>query len=69
VALADAGEINARDRTVKAWVQPIAAEATVRRALHDCAVAVRAEVLSYPDGPAVTYQCDQLTRLAAGLAA
>lgn len=69
VALADAGEINARDRTVKAWVQPIAAEATVRRALHDCAVAVRAEVLSYPDGPVVTYQCDQLTRLAAGLAA
>ena len=66
-ALADEGEIFERDRTVKAWVAPIRAEATVTRALRDCALAV-VEELSSDTGPVVEYQREQLSKLAARLA-
>ena len=66
-ALADEGEIFERDRTVRAWVNPIRAEANVRRALRDCALAVFEE-LSSDTGPVVEYQREQLSKLAARLA-
>ena len=66
-ALADEGEIFERDRTVKAWVAPIRAEATVTRALRDCALSV-VEELSPDTGPVVEYQREQLSKLAARLA-
>ena len=66
-ALADEGEIFERDRTVKAWVVPIRAEATVTRALRECALAV-VEELSSDTGPVVAYQVEQLSTLAARLA-
>ena len=66
-ALADEGEIFERDRTVKAWVTPVRAEATVTRALRDCALSV-VEELSSDTGPVVAYQVEQLARLAARLA-
>ncbi len=65
--LADEGEAFERDRTVKAWVTPVRAEANVRRALRDCALAV-VEELSSDTGPVVEYQREQLSRLAARLA-
>ena len=67
VCLADEGEIFERDRTVKAWVVPIRAEATVTRALRDCALTV-VEELSPDTGPVVAYQVEQLSKLAARLA-
>ena len=66
-ALADGGEIFERDRTVKAWVTPVRAEATVTRALRDCALSV-VEELPSETGPVVAYQVEQLARLAARLA-
>ena len=66
-ALADEGEVFERDRTVKAWVTPVRAEATVTRALRDCALSV-VEELSSDTGPVVAYQVEQLSRLAARLA-
>ncbi|CAH0378744.1 unnamed protein product [Pelagomonas calceolata] len=66
-ALADDSEVFERDRTVKAWVVPINAEATVTRALRDCALAV-VEELSSDTGPVVEYQREQLSKLAARLA-
>ena len=67
VCLADEGEVFERDRTVKAWVAPIRAEAAVTRALRDCALSVVGE-LSSDTGPVVEYQREQLSRLAARLA-
>ena len=66
-ALADEGEVFERDRTVRAWVTPINAEANVRRALRDGALAV-VEELSSETGPVVAYQREQLSRLAASMA-
>ena len=66
-ALADEGEVFERDRTVKAWVAPISAEATVTRALRECALSV-VEELSSDTGPVVEYQREQLSKLAARLA-
>ena len=66
-ALADEGEVFERDRTVKAWIAPIHAEATVTRALRDCALSV-VEELSPDTGPVVEYQREQLSRLAASMA-
>ena len=67
VCLADEGEVFERDRTVRAWVVPINAEANVRRALRDGALAV-VEELSSDTGPVVEYQREQLSKLAARLA-
>ena len=67
VCLADEGEVFERDRTVRAWVIPINAEANVRRALRDCALAV-VEELSSDTGPVVEYQREQLSKLASRLA-
>ena len=65
-ALADEGEIFERDRTVKAWVTPVRAEATVTRALRDCALSV-VEELSSDTGPVVEYQREQLSKLASSV--
>ena len=66
-ALADEGEIFERDRTVKAWVVPINAEATVTKALRDGALSV-VEELASDTGPVVEYQREQLSKLAVRLA-